>query len=309
MHPTEVTLRDLIQLQSSAKSIPYLASHHTAHSPLLGGHLSRQRGRGMEFSDVRAYQAGDDIRHMDWRLTARTGEAYTKLYQEERERPVYLIVDYTPSMHFATRGTFKSVLAAQIAAMIAWVSVSAGDRVGGLIRTPNEIIEIRPRPRKRGIMALLQSLVTAHAVRPNPDEAIPTWTDLLDRLTHVAKPGSLCVFISDWLNMRLEDLPRWHSLERHHHCLAFMLADPIEMDVPPPGRYPIHDGERLAWLDLENPYERDKFQTYFAAQHEQAELLLNRIPMQYQRLLTTHDITKILPQYFRGQLPELRHAG
>jgi Uncharacterized conserved protein (some members contain a von Willebrand factor type A (vWA) domain) len=101
-----------------------------ATSAISGLHDSRFRGRGMDYLESRAYQAGDDIRNMDWRVTARTGIAHTKLFQEERERPIYLLVDNNPSMRFATRGQFKSVIAAQIAAALGWSAVQQGDRVG-----------------------------------------------------------------------------------------------------------------------------------------------------------------------------------
>lgn len=307
MNPTELNLSDLVELQHIALSVPYLLNRHRSRSALLGGHLSRLRGRGMEFADVRAYQPGDDIRHMDWRLTARTGEPHTKLYQEERERPVYIVVDFSSSMHFATQGRLKSVMAAQIAGIIGWIGMAAGDRIGGLIRTSENILQIKPKPRKAGMMTWLQSLVSMHQI-PLKSHS-PPWSEVLDHLLHIVRPGSCLVFVSDWMNVSSGDLPRWNSLAHHHDLMGFIVSDPIEIKMPPPGRYPIHNGEQIAWLELEHPHERAHYQAYFDHQRAQAEDLLQRIPMPFLRCMTTDDLNVTLPLYLRGQLPEWRYAG
>ncbi|MBY0274525.1 DUF58 domain-containing protein, partial [Candidatus Binatia bacterium] len=100
-----------------------------------GAYASAFRGRGMEFDETRAYQPGDDVRAIDWRVTARTGRVHTKLFHEERERPVLLLVDQRMHMRFGTRDAFKSVVAARAAATVAWAARDQGDRVGGLIVT------------------------------------------------------------------------------------------------------------------------------------------------------------------------------
>ncbi len=97
------TIEELIGLKAHAKG---LLKSQRSNAATLGGHLSRLKGRGMDFAEVRAYQAGDDIRHMDWRVTAKTGKAHTKLYQEERERPVYFIVDFNPFYVFRYQSGF-----------------------------------------------------------------------------------------------------------------------------------------------------------------------------------------------------------
>jgi len=96
-----------------------------AKAILAGAHLSSLRGRGMDFAESREYQPGDDRRHIDWRVTARTGKAHTKIYTEEKERPVFLLVDMSPSMFFGTHGGFKSVTAARLAAYLACSTVGA----------------------------------------------------------------------------------------------------------------------------------------------------------------------------------------
>ncbi len=124
-----VELNELIALQRYARRVNYKPLYSAVQA---GNHLSKLRGRGMDFAEVRNYQAGDEIRHMEWRVTARTGRPHVKIYQEERERPVVILTDFNPSMYFGTRIAFKSVVAARMAAMIIWTAVKQGDRVGGL---------------------------------------------------------------------------------------------------------------------------------------------------------------------------------
>jgi uncharacterized protein (DUF58 family) len=126
-----------------------------------GGHQTRTRGRGMEFDDVREYQPGDDIRHLDWRLMARTGVAHTKLYHEERERPAFILCDQRPSMAFATRGHFKSVLAAYAASAIAWSVFKQGDRVGGTLLTHQGEQWFKPASGRKPISLWLSELAKA----------------------------------------------------------------------------------------------------------------------------------------------------
>ncbi len=154
-------LRDLIWLRYAAKQasreLDNLIDNKTAN-PLAGLMTSRFRGRGIDFAEVRVYQPGDDIRTIDWRVTARTGVAHTKLFQEERERPVLLLVDQSSSMYFGSRVMFKSVLAARTAALLAWAVLERGDRIGGIVFSEHGHREIRPRRNKHAVLRLLNEL-------------------------------------------------------------------------------------------------------------------------------------------------------
>nr|WP_241480308.1 DUF58 domain-containing protein [Legionella norrlandica] len=121
-------LSELIDLRRYVHSVHYKPQGRALRS---GNHISKFRGRGMDFAEVRNYQAGDEIRHMEWRVTARTGRPHVKIYQEERERPVIMLVDFNPSMIFGTKIAFKSVVAARLASLLAWTVIKQGDRVGG----------------------------------------------------------------------------------------------------------------------------------------------------------------------------------
>ena len=182
MHLTDVTapargahveLDDLIAMRFPARQLR-LARRNRALSALAGPNKSNFRGRGIEFEEVRNYQPGDDIRSIDWRVTARTGSAHTKLFQEERERPVLVAVDQRSNMFFGSSHCFKSVLAAQLAGLLAWSALDAGDRVGGLVFNGATHRELRPRRSRKAVLALRAGIAEynlALRVRAAPEAA------------------------------------------------------------------------------------------------------------------------------------------
>ena len=149
---------ELISLRPRCNALA-LPMHSPAASALAGAYRSRFRGRGVDFLESRNYQPGDDIRNMDWRVTARTGRAHTKIFQEERERPVLVVLDAGPSLFFGTRKRLKSVAAGLLAASIAWTAVRRGDRIGAFLFSPEGHRELRPAGGRRGAMRVIQSLV------------------------------------------------------------------------------------------------------------------------------------------------------
>lgn len=129
--PVYLTLSELVGLQSQVKARKTTSTYRRGVG--VGNHKMVFRGRGMDFSEARNYQAGDEIRHMEWRVTARTGKPHVKVYEEERERPLVLLVDYSPSMFFGTHVAFKSHTATRLAALFTWYAEATGDRVGGVL--------------------------------------------------------------------------------------------------------------------------------------------------------------------------------
>ena len=145
--PVSVSQAGLIRLSGPARAIALDVLR--VNSLQTGAYVSRFRGRGMEFDESRPYQPGDDPRSIDWRVTARSTTAYTKLFREERERPVLIAVDLRSNMHFATQGCFKSVNASRAAALLSWAAHHRGDRLGGLIFGDTTHRELKPRLGRR----------------------------------------------------------------------------------------------------------------------------------------------------------------
>jgi len=260
-----VSLDELVALQRYASDIP-LFSQKRSHLTQQGHHLSPLKGRGIDFAEVRRYQAGDDIRFMDWRVTARTSQPHTKIFHEERERPVLLIVDQGNSMWFGSKVTFKSVIAAKLTAILGWAAMQQGERVGGLLYAGLDCHTVRPRNRKQGILPLLKAL-SEISVTPTLNEH--AFEHALHQVQHIAKPGSLLIFLSDFQNYTPTAHHHLTQLARHCDLLACFIYDPLEAQPPPPNIYGISDGKHLAMMNTFDPTFCTHYQNRFA-QHKQS---------------------------------------
>lgn len=236
---TQVTTKDLVQQQTYAKTLS-LSGRKKASSAISGLHDSRFRGRGMDYQESRVYQHGDDIRNMDWLVTARTGTAHTKLFQEERERPIHIIMDNNTSMSFGTRKQFKSVVAAKAASLLAWAAVKNGDRVGVLSYGKNGINHEKPVGGKRGMMRLIAHLVQEDSSK---EEEQTLLEDALKRLRTIIRPGSLVIIISDFYHLGKDVKRHLIQLNKHNDVLSFFVTDDFEINTPLPGAYGINNGK------------------------------------------------------------------
>jgi uncharacterized protein (DUF58 family) len=209
-----------------------------------GSRASRFRGRGMEFAEVRAYQPGDDMRSIDWRVTARTGRPHSKLFEEERERPIWLLVDLGASMRFGTRSAFKSVAAARAAALLAWQAHAEGERVGGSIAAPGFRAELPPGRTRHQLLRLLDALAAGTAA----DGAAPSVTleAQLERLAPHFRSGSRVALVSDFYALGEGLTLALRRLARRCDVTLVHVFDPLECTPPPVGRYRVSDGREIA---------------------------------------------------------------
>ncbi|MEA3413431.1 MAG: DUF58 domain-containing protein [Pseudomonadota bacterium] len=282
-----VSLQDLVRLRARALGLE-LGARHLALSAQSGGYASIYRGRGLEFDEVRAYQTGDDARSIDWRVTARRGKPHTKLFREERERPVVLLVDLHPGMFFGSRVRFKSVLAAITAALIAWSAQRAGDRVGGIVSGPDAMRMLEPRARRAGVLALLNALVQCQPVAAG--EATPDRLDgSLARLARLVHPGSLVFVLSDFRGLGRAGESSLAAVSRHNDVMLGFTQDPLEAEPPPPGRYGLGTPGRQVVLDTGVPAIAARWREEFARRQDQVTGLCARYGMHPVPLLTHED--------------------
>ena len=248
IHSNGVTLSltELLQYQTKCALIN-LTSKKNIHGKQSGNYLSRTKGRGMEFDEVRHYQIGDDTRAIDWRVTARTGKTHTKLFREEIERPVLVATDLSSSMRFGSKLLFKSVQAAHLAALVAWHAKSRGDRLGGLVFSDKAHIELKPRSRKAGVLHYLHALtllINKDNVQSGQSEdesnAVIDFADHCARLRQLAKPGSLVYLITDGHallsrdNQTIKQDALRHLMRISQHCelVVCLINDPLELALP-----------------------------------------------------------------------------
>ena len=239
--PASTSLEELVQLRGAALALQRQIRRKTS-APLNGGSVSRRLGRGLDFAEVREYQAGDDVRMIDWKVTARSGRAHTKLFVEERERPVLLVVDFRAGMRFGTRGMYKSVMAARLAALLGWSAVASHDRVGGFVFTDDWHNEIRPQAGRRGLMGLFRAIHQSQL--RIPQQGGEQLVNTLSRLRHGAHAGSTIVLLSDFKGFDGDARSVLGSLLRTLDIVAVHISDPLESTLPEPGKYTLSTGVR-----------------------------------------------------------------
>jgi len=231
---------------------------------MAGGHLSRFQGRGVEFDEVRPYQPGDEIRNMDWRVTARTGKPHTKLFREERERPALLLLDFRPAMFFATQGALKAVIAAECASLLAWSVVHQGDRVGSLILDANhQASSIRPARGKRSVMRMLGQVVDHPQWRQRLADPADSLLPTLQRAAHAARSGSLILMVSDGRGLDDAAQARLTQLLKHHQIVFVMVFDPFEQAIPDAGVLQAFDGQTVRQLNAADTGVRGQLAEHF----------------------------------------------
>ncbi len=225
-------LADLTALSRRAAGLPGWQDRSRARQS--GVYHAAMKGRGMEYAESRPYQPGDDVRALDWRLTARSGRPHTKLFREERERPVLLCVDFRAPMFFATRGVFKVVQAARAAALLAWRAQQNGDRLGGLLFADDEHHELPPRRGRAATLRWLKLLTdSAPRLRTAPPVATPApLAAAFTRLARVAKPGTLIFVISDFRGFDDDARAALARLGQHADLGLILVHDPLEAAFP-----------------------------------------------------------------------------
>ncbi|MDH4019502.1 MAG: DUF58 domain-containing protein [Xanthomonadales bacterium] len=287
---------ELIALKPRCNALS-LPMHSPAASSLAGAYRSRFRGRGVDYVESRHYLPGDDIRNMDWRVTARTGKAHTKIFQEERERPVLVVVDASPSLYFGTRTRLKSVAAGQLAAAVAWAAVRRGDRIGAFLFTSDDHRELRPTGGRRGAMRVIQGLVDWL----NPETAQQGQKPLsvsLERVRHAVRPGSLVLIISDFFNLDEQCHRHLSRLRQHNDVIGCQVMDPAE-EFLPAGRFPISDGDNSAMLDTHQEQSRRQFDRMSSEHGEIPRRMFHRHKCGWMVLKTSDDPVEVLGRELR----------
>lgn len=291
-----ISMEELVAIQSHHCSLD-LRGRRKALTAIAGSHHSSFRGRGIDFDEVRIYQPGDDVRNIDWRVTARTGKPHTKLFREERERPIYIVVDQSQSMFFGSQQAFKSVVAAKAAGYLAWGSREHGDRVGGFIFNDDEVQEIRPKEGKKGIQQYLRLLIqfnqklTAEGMVSGSRGA---FINALEGVKRVIRPGSLVFVISDFKHF--DDITQQHFslVARHSDIVAIQVYDPLEQQLPPPGSYSFTNGQRAITVNTQSKELRKNYRLRFLQQQERLKHQLATIATPLIEISTADSVSDVL---------------
>lgn len=289
-------LPELIALRASAQGLD-LRARRPALARLQGGHRSAQRGRGLEFEEVRPYAPGDDARSIDWRVTARRGRPHTKLFREDRERPVWLLADLHPGMFFGSRRQLKSALLLRAAALLGWTAVLGGDRLGAAItRGAAEPHLLPPRARLSGVLPVLEALVEEQPRAPGLPSTESLGRGLLT-LRRLAQPGALALVLSDFSGLDESARAALAGLAARCDCRLLWITDPLEAVGLPAGDYHVGVPGRLRRLDGE--HSRKAWQEAWSRREAVLRDAARLLELPLSRLDTPHDVSAVLPPLLR----------
>lgn len=288
----------LLGLRFAARDINLFA-RRPARSVQAGQVRTRFRGRGMDFEEVRLYQPGDDIRSIDWRVTARTQIPHTKVYSEERERPVYLVCDQRPGMFFGSVNCFKSVLAAHIAALLGWATLKGGDRLGALIFHQRGFEDIRARRSKHAVLQLLQALErNNHRLQsPLADNEFSLAQALRDT-RRIARPGSAVFVISDFHDLDDDSERELFELARHLDITLMAVGDPLEQQLAGKTPLTVSNGRERYRLPVNHRDFQARFSRLAEARRERLQQAARRLRLEVMNFSTADDPNLLLLQRF-----------
>lgn len=294
-----VSLAELIEMRHRVREV-HLFSTPARRSPLIGLHHSKLRGRGIDFDQVRVYQPGDDVRTIDWRVTARTQEPHTKLFHEERERPVFIMVEQSQRLFFGSGLVFKSVLAAQAASLIGWAALAHNDRIGGLVFSDQEHHEIKPRRSKQSLLQLLNRLARANQALGTQAGAPREGLSLaLRRAREVLRPGSLVVLLCDERTLSDTSEQQITLLARHTDLILLPVSDPLDHALPAAGLLRFSEQGAQLELDTHNAELRRAYRELGEARTERWERLAQKLGVLLMPLSTQEGMIEQLRDYLQ----------
>ncbi|RAJ02433.1 uncharacterized protein DUF58 [Chitinophaga skermanii] len=250
-YPTGVTisLKELMRYEYYVQDMPILPQH-PVYSLLAGRHASKLRGRGLDFEEVRVYVPGDDVRNIDWRVTARTGITHSKVFNEEKERPGFIIVDQTSFLFFGSKMYTKSVIAAQAAALSAFYIVKRGDRVGGIVFNDATHQYISPKRSKSHVQYVLQAIADMNTLLPQrkaiTSNILPL-NEILQQARSVITHDYVITVISDFSTINQDTKKHLRNLSQHNDVMLVHISDPFDGALPN-GRIVLSNGKRqITW--------------------------------------------------------------
>ncbi|KPG94677.1 DUF58 domain-containing protein [Pseudomonas sp. MYb2] len=273
-----VSLAQLMALEFKARDLSFLARQPQG-SILAGNHASRLRGRGLNFDELRRYQPGDDLRHLDWRASLRTGKPVVRTFTEERDRPALLVVDQRMSMFFGSQRSFKSAVAAELAALAAWMVFHAGDRVGGLVFNDQRIDSIAPLRSRKRVEALLSRIAEQNRAlnAGNRDAEDEDQLDkVLQRCLALAGHDHLICIVSDFAGAGERTLQLMRQLSAHNDVIALQVYDPLAMKLPNNGRLLVTQGELQVELAIEKRNVHQPLGDFLSGRLQDVATLLRR---------------------------------
>lgn len=286
-----VSLQELLDIRFELKGLS-LFSANNRRSPLVGSHHSKLRGRGIDFDQVRNYLPGDDIRSIDWRVTARTGQAHTKIFHEEKERPVFIVVEQSKQLFLGTGYSLKSVISAQLASLLGWAALESNDRIGGLVFNESQQLTVRPRLSKRSLLQFINYIHKMNTLL-NVNSPVIENSFLLPALKQakeVLRPGSLLFLIIDERTLDSATEQVIKHLSEHLDIVLLPVYDPIDHELPKAGLLRFAQANQEIVIDTNNPKIRRAYAELAEARQQNWQILAKKISAKLLSINTEHSV-------------------
>lgn len=304
VYPKDVftSLKELLGMEHLARNVSFLARKQKVKSILGGKHASKLRGRGLDFEEVRLYVKGDDIRHIDWKVTARTQQTHTRVYTEEKEKPALIVVDQSKSMFFGSQRRTKAVVAAELAALTAFRVLDGGDRVGGVVIADGGIDIVFPRRDRKNILRFLEKIVNRnHELKDSaPLEFEGALKEVTQKVRNIVTHDFLVVVISDFLRYSPKVVKFITQIAQHNDVILAKVYDPMERDIPAE-KFVAGDGQTQVSVEGKSKKLRNRFAGGFDEDYQafQAQMKKHRIPLF--AVNTIDSVDQQLKEVYRGK--------
>lgn len=278
-YPKEIftSLKELLKMERFARNFHFQPSRQKVKSVFGGKHPSKLRGRGLDFEEVRNYVQGDDIRNIDWKVTARTKVTHTRVFSEEKEKPALIVVDQSKSMFFGSKKRTKSVVAAELAAIAAFKVLKQGDRVGGVVFADQEIDVLKPKRDRRNILRFLEKIV--HRNRALISGKATHFEEVLKqtmmKVQNLVSHDYLVVVISDFHRYTPAVMQFISRIKQHNDVVLIKVTDPMERNIPAM-KFVAGDNETQISVDGKNEKLRKQFVEGFDTDLDEFKLQMKK---------------------------------
>ena len=291
---TTIELQELIDLRSQVR----FNKRRSITASISGSKLTKIKGRGVDLDEVRLYHTGDDVRNIDWKVTARKNKPHTKIFREEQERPTLIVVDETKSMFFGSQIRFKSIAAAEISALIAWQALEANDRVGAIVVNDGHLSITKPR--RSGVTVThclseiaqgangLHTQIASRQVNPNP------WSFVPESINNLARSNYRIVIISDMVSLSELILLKLLQLSRRNRVEIVLVYDNLERTLPPANKYIVEDLEERVSFDTGDQKLRDSYRKRFEKKVSDLVDKCRSHRVEFTKVTTDMSITQLL---------------
>ena len=297
-----LTLEHLLKFELFSSILNLGAGKQKSNSVLSGRYASRFRGRGLDFEEARPYVIGDDIRSIDWNVTAKTGKTHTKVFTEEKEKPVFIFVDQSPSMGFGSQLKTKAVVAGELASIIAHKTKKGGDRVGGMVYAGNNYDLITPKRDPRNIIYFFQKIVEANQniYQTKEFEFENSLGDIIPKINNIVTHDFTVFIISDFHRYNKSVLEYLSQLSLHNDLVLIKVFDKMEEELPY-DKIVVSNKTHQVNINGKNKNLNKKIRTDFKMNYENFKSELEKYEITIFKINTNESVENQLMKVFGGR--------